>query len=194
LVPFWLQLFVSAERVLTSWFGEPRILWSILTCSRARPQPVVWMAPACARFLCATAVLSGHVLSPWFDEPRQARRVLRAAVVDPGHVLSPWFDEPRRARRAFRARPPTQSVSCCSAVSLCRREVAQWMLSSVLENSGLITSCAAYPRDPASPVSSNHSTVCPCAGYLQDAFNCDHQLINTDTPVTKNGPGNNFRR
>jgi hypothetical protein len=131
---------------------------------------------------------------PWFDEPRQARRVLRAAVVDPGHVLSPWFDEPRRARRAFRARPPTQSVSCCSAVSLCRREVAQWMLSSVLENSGLITSCAAYPRDPASPVSSNHSTVCPCAGYLQDAFNCDHQLINTDTPVTKNGPGNNFRR
>ena len=169
MVPFWLQLFVSAERVLTSWFGEPRILWSILTCSRARPQPVVWMAPACARFLCATAVLSGH-------------------------VLSPWFDEPRRARRAFRARPPTQSVSCCSAVSLCRREVAQWMLSSVLENSGLITSCAAYPRDPASPVSSNHSTVCPCAGYLQDAFNCDHQLINTDTPVTKNGPGNNFRR
>jgi len=69
LVPFWLQLFVSAERVLTSWFGEPRILWSILTCSRARPQPVVWMAPACERFLCATAVLSGHVLSPGSTSP-----------------------------------------------------------------------------------------------------------------------------
>ena len=26
-------------------FGEPRLL----TCSRARPQPVVWMAPACAQ-------------------------------------------------------------------------------------------------------------------------------------------------
>jgi hypothetical protein len=112
----------------------------------------------------------------------------------PGHVLSPWFGEPRGASRAFRARPPTQSVSCCSAVSLCRREVAQWMLLSVLENSGLITSCAAYPRDPARSVSSNHSTACPHAGYLQDVFNCEHQLINTGTLVTKNGPGNNFRR
>jgi hypothetical protein len=89
--------------------------------------------------------------------------------------ISPWFGEPRRARRAFRARPPTQSVSCCSAVSLCRREVAQWLLSSVLESSGLITSCAAHPRDPARPVSSNHRTVCPCAGYLQDVFYCDPQ-------------------
>ena len=151
-------------RVPSPWFDEPR---------QAR------------RVLRAAAVLPGHVPSPWFDEPRQARRVLRAAVVDPGHVLSPWFGEPRRARRALRARPPTQSVSCCSAVSLCRREVAQLLLSWVLESSGLITSCAAYPRDPASPVSSNHSTVCPCAGYLQDAFNCDHQLINTDTLLTK---------
>jgi hypothetical protein len=107
LVPCWLQLFVSAERVLTSWFGEPRPL----TCSRARPQPVVWMAPACARFLRTDAVLSGHVPSPWFDEPRQARSVLRAAAVLPGHVLSPWFGEPRCLRvfcarlRAPRARP-----------------------------------------------------------------------------------------
>jgi hypothetical protein len=101
----------------------------------------------------------------------------------------PWFGEPRRARRAFRARPPTQAVSCCSAVSLCRREVAQWMLSSVLENSGLITSCAAYPRDPVRSVSSNHGTVCPHAGYLQDVFYYDHQLINTDTLLTETVQG-----
>ena len=93
LVPCWLQLLVR-RACLTSLFGEPRLL----TCSRACPQPVVWMAPACAGFLCATAVLSGHVPSPWFDEPRQARRVLRAAAVLPGHVPSPWFDEPWRAR------------------------------------------------------------------------------------------------
>ena len=85
----------------------------------------------------------------------------------PGHVLSPWFGEPRRTRRAVRALPPAQSVSCCSAVSLCRREVAQLLLSWVLESSGLITSCAAYPRDPASPVSSYHRTACQRAGYLQ---------------------------
>ena len=106
-MPCWLQLFVSAECVLTSWFSEPRLL----TCSRACPQPVVWMAPVCARFLGATAVLSGHVPSPWFDEPLQTRRVLCAATVLPGHVLSPWFDKPSRVcvfcalLRAPRARP-----------------------------------------------------------------------------------------
>jgi len=106
LVPCWLQLLVR-RACLSSLFGEPRLL----TCSRACPKPVVWMAPACAGFLCATAVLSGHVPSPWFDEPRQARRVLRAAAVLPGHVPSPWFDEPRPAcvfcahLRAPRARP-----------------------------------------------------------------------------------------
>jgi hypothetical protein len=41
------------------------------------------------------------------------------------------------------------------------------LLSWVLESSGLITSCAAYPRDPASPVSSYHRTACQRAGYLQ---------------------------
>jgi len=194
-----------------------------MTCSRARPQPVVWMAPACARFLRAIAALSGHVPSPWFDEPQQAYRFLRATAVLPGRVPSPWFDEPRQSRRllfaaavlpwhvlspwfgdpgahvfcpcarALQAHPPAQSVSCCSAVSVCRREVAQRLLSSVLESSGLITSCAAYPRDPASPVSSHHCTVVLHAGCLPDNFYSFPQLINIDTLLTNNGPGNNFR-
>jgi hypothetical protein len=141
---------------------------------RARPQPLVRRAPAGAQIPVQLPCSPG------------TSSALGSA--SPGaHVFCPSV-------RAPRARPPAQSVSCCSAVSLCRRVVAQRLLSSVLESSGLHPSCAAYPRDPASPVSSYHRTVCAHAGCLQDNFYCVPQLINTDTLMTKNGPGNNFRR
>jgi hypothetical protein len=151
---------------------------------RARPQPFVRRAPAGAP--CSVRALPcspGTSSALGSTSPGACAYSARVSVL-PGHVLSPWFGEPRRARRALQARPPTQAVSCCSAVSLCRREVAQWMLSSVLENSGLHSSCAAYPRDPVRIASPNHSTACPQAGYFRDTFNCNHQLINTDTLLT----------
>ena len=75
---------------------------------RGSVSPACWRAP-------------GRVPSPWFDEPRQARRVLRAAAVLPGHVPSPWFDEPWRAR-LLPASPSLQlpPLAACAPPRLCR--------------------------------------------------------------------------
>jgi hypothetical protein len=88
-------------------FGEPRLL----TCSRARPQPVVWIAPACARVLRVSAVLPGHVLSPWFGEPRRVRAFCARLPCSPGTSSALCSASPgacaRSARvcRAPQARP-----------------------------------------------------------------------------------------
>ena len=166
---------------------------------RARPQPLVRRAPAGAQSPARSRRAPRARPQPLVRRAPARVRILRASPCSPGTSSALGSASPGARAFCARLRPPwsrpqAQSVSCCSAVSLCRREVAQWLLSSVLESSGLITSCAAYPRDPASPVSSYHRTACPRADYLQDVFCCDPQLINTDTLMTKNGPGNNFRR
>jgi hypothetical protein len=87
--------------------GEPRLL----TCSRARPQPVVWIAPARARVLRVSAVLPGHVLSPWFGEPWRVRAFCARLPCSPGTSSALGSASPgacaRSARvcRAPRARP-----------------------------------------------------------------------------------------
>ena len=75
---------------------------------RGSVSPACWRAP-------------GRVPSPWFGEPRQARRVLCAAAVLPGHVPSPWFDEPWRAR-LLPASPSLQlpPLAACAPPRLCR--------------------------------------------------------------------------
>jgi hypothetical protein len=88
-------------------FGEPRLL----TCSRARPQPVVWIAPARARVLRVSAVLPGHILSPWFGEPRRVRAFCACLPCSPGTSSALGSASPgacaRSARvcRAPQARP-----------------------------------------------------------------------------------------
>jgi hypothetical protein len=100
-------------------FGEPRLL----TCSRARPQPVVWIAPARAHVLRVSAVLPGHVLSPWFGEPRRVRAFCARLPCSPGTSSALGSASPgacaRSARvcRDPRARPQPL-VSCCSACAV----------------------------------------------------------------------------
>jgi hypothetical protein len=108
----------------------------------------------------------------------------------PGHVLSPWFGEPRRlhALAVTAVLPGTSSARGSESPGACARSVASAVLPGRVlnpvrqlllswlsvptrsnavdalvcpESSGLITSCAAYPRDPVRHRTSNPGTVCP---------------------------------
>ena len=179
----------------SSWFGEPRLL----ACSRARPQPLVRRAPAgtqspvrscraprarpqpLVRRAPAGAQRSARGCraprarpQPVFRRAPARARALRASAVLPGRVLNPvrqlllsWLSVPTRSNAV-------DALVCP-------------------ESSGLITSCAAYPRDPASPVSSYHPHRGAARRLSPRYLYWFPQLIYIDTLLTNNGPGNNFR-